>query len=175
MASSLHNETHHFGPEPLAHPVNSAEAGVINLQYTPDWPVRCVFKFIELLSFSEKLNMMQICIASGKTGHFTARDGCLAARLGRMRRVARLVEGCIHARSSVHSRVQGPSRAHPISAQASCRLHHSIQQDGLGGGWGGEGGVPDLSGALYSAPDNEVRPFSPFCPPTTAATFPIGP
>ena len=33
----------------------SAGAGVMNLQFTPDWPVRCVFKFIEML-FSKKPN-----------------------------------------------------------------------------------------------------------------------
>ena len=42
-----------------------AGAGVMNLQFTPDWPVRCVFKFIEML-FSKKPNMKQICAVCGQ-------------------------------------------------------------------------------------------------------------
>ena len=52
-AGSLDDETYHFGSESLACPVKSAEAGVMNLQYAPDWPVRCVFKFIEVPFFKE--------------------------------------------------------------------------------------------------------------------------
>ena len=43
----------------------SAGVGVINLQFTPDWPVRCVFKLIEML-FSKKPNMKQICAVCGQ-------------------------------------------------------------------------------------------------------------
>ena len=50
----------------------------------------------------------------------------------------------------------GPGAATPRGANSPAA---SAPRERWRGGWGVGGGVPDLSGALYSAPDNEVRPF----------------